>query len=1022
MKENADIISLFTHQAQRTPDSIALVFGNRSLTYLELDRRSDKIAGWLQGNGILAERLVAVCLDRSPDMIVAILGVLKAGAAYVPIDPAYPRERIGFILEDTAANIMITHARSAANPLLPDGSLIVQYVDQLEGENKDRPFLPCPPDPHRLAYVIYTSGSTGKPKGVAVERGSVAQLIRNQTNRFAICPQERILLFSSLCFDASVEQIFLALCNGAALVLFEEGLQLDTRRFEAFLQTASITHLHATPSFLENIDPARCPTIRRVIAGGETCSKTLATRWMHQVDFYNEYGPTETTVTATVLDCKTCIFDHLPTLPIGHPLPGTLAYILDENGEKPSPGAAGELYIAGSAVARGYLNRPELTAAVFLPDPLTPGCKMYRTGDRARCLDDGILEYLGRTDEQIKIRGYRIEPVEIETIMLQSPLIRQGVVLAKADHQGGSRLVGYVIPTQHFTRRGIMSWLSQKLPEYMIPSVWVQLDSLPLTATGKINRKDLPEPALSAGGDQPVTADEKEMIHIWKRLLGIEKFGLDETFFELGGHSLLLARLSVQLNEQFGVEFPPALLFEDPTVGKLTAFLSANRPTARGPEAHSPDPGFDGRMVLPAQRNFFIRHKLNPWESFPDSQIILEIKGSIHLPELENAIRRIIRENEALRTTYYFDKGKVFQQVHETFNFEVTPIHAGNNDIDAAIIQLTTPFDFGVAPLIRVFYILLPDAREFLYINAPHINSDGTTMNLIVREAADIYSGRGNGSSRLQYRAFQAYMHSYFESSLCSEAMAFWDGQFAAGIPASCFPPVLPVQRASGCPGTTVVRTLPPSLAADLNTYLKGKNLTKFHLFLAAWFLLLHEVTGATDILVMIPVQNRHKRGFENILGLLANVLVARMQIEAHTPLTAFLNRCREIWSGTVIHQDLPFAMVLERYKDKGYDLKKNPIGQTFFNYHTEETTYEMGDSRLEVYVPVRNKEVLPLAIDIHENGAGSIFRVSSAAGVYDIAALELMADRYSGIIGRIISHRPGTIQNVDEHEKRSFF
>ena len=493
--EDQTMVSLFEEQAAKNPSAIALVFQNEQLTYAGLNNKANQLAHYLQAKGVKPEMMVPFCMDRCLDMMVSILGILKAGAAYVPIDPEYPQERIRYMLEDIGATIILTKNKN--KQVIPANDYIEildldEYKDALQQEAQSNPGSKI--TSNSLAYIIYTSGSTGKPKGVMIEHGSVVNEALYQVKEFGIDATEKILQFSNIAFDASVEQYMLAFTSGATLVLIDKAVMGDQQQLISLLNKQSITHLHATPSFLEVLPVENYGSLKRVIAGGEPCSLALARNWAKHVSFYNEYGPTETTITIT--ECRYTNDLHASVMPIGKPLANSEVYVLDTHGAIVPIGIAGEIHIGGAQVGRGYLNLPGLTAEKFIADPFTnkPGARLYKTGDLGRWMPDGNLEYLGRIDDQVKIRGYRIELGEIESAVLQSNLVNQALVIAgqmgKGLHQ---QLVAYVVPGEHYNKQSLLDYVRKYLPDFMVPAFWIEIEAIPLNANGKVDKKALPD-------------------------------------------------------------------------------------------------------------------------------------------------------------------------------------------------------------------------------------------------------------------------------------------------------------------------------------------------------------------------------------------------------------------------------------------------------------------------------------------------------------------------------------------------
>lgn len=554
------VVDLFEEQVQKTPVNIAIVFESKGITYKELNEQANQLGNYLRENyNIKPDDLVGIKLERSEWLIITILGILKSGAAYVPIDPNYPQERIKYIENDTRCKIIIDEIE-LQNFYSQRGCYSITNPKKINSSTN-------------LAYVIYTSGTTGNPKGVMIENVSVINLIQSQSKIFAIRENERILQLSSYSFDASVEQIFLAMLNGSSLYILSKEILLDENELEKFIITNKITHFHAAPYILQKIKADHKYSLKRVIAGGDICSLELAGLWSKICDFYNEYGPTETTVTSTE-------YQHLKNnfLSIGRPISNTQVYILNDNFQPVPTGVSSKLYISGVGVARGYLNKPELTAEKFLVNPFIPGTKMYDTGDIGRWLPDGNIEFLGRKDDQVKIRGYRIELGEIEhVIMRYAESLKQALVIPKEYNQE-KVLVAYLVASHPIDKLMLRNFLRDRLPEYMVPIFYIILKALPLTFNGKVDKKALPdlveEDIPRKDYIAPRSKIEKELVVIWKEVLGIKRIGIADNFFELGGNSILLIKLFKILQTKFGHNILLADLFIYNNISSLAIFLN----------------------------------------------------------------------------------------------------------------------------------------------------------------------------------------------------------------------------------------------------------------------------------------------------------------------------------------------------------------------------------------------------------------------------------------------------------------
>ncbi|NEQ79121.1 MAG: amino acid adenylation domain-containing protein [Moorea sp. SIO2I5] len=572
------IHQLFEGQVEKTPDAVAVVFEQQQLTYRELNQRANQLAHYLRKLGVKPEVLVGICVERSLEMLVGVLGILKAGGAYVPLDPAYPQERLAYMLSDSQVSVLLTTENLSKK--LPEHQAHVVELDTdwelILHESSKNPLTEVKSE--NLAYVIYTSGSTGKPKGVMVVHRGLCNLAEELIRLFQVQSDSRVLQFVSLSFDVSISEIAMALCSGATLCLGTSASLLPGQALMQLLRKQAITHISLPSTVLAVLPTEELPDLHTIIVGGEACSTELVAKWSKNRSFFNAYGPTESTVTATVYECK----DPSQKPPIGRPLANTQIYILDSQGQPVPIGVPGELNIGGVGLARGYLNRPELTAQKFISNPFSnkSGDCLYKTGDLAQYLPDGNIEFLGRIDNQVKIRGFRIELGEIEAALLQHPAISEVVVLLREDHPGDKRIVAYLVFNQEQvpTINQIQNFLKNKLSNYMMPSAFVVLEVLPLTANGKLDRHALPapkgRPQLEEAYVMPQTEAERVIVAVWQEILQLEKVGINDNFFGIGGHSLLLIKIQAKLNEIFGKELSIINLFKYPTIKELAQYLS----------------------------------------------------------------------------------------------------------------------------------------------------------------------------------------------------------------------------------------------------------------------------------------------------------------------------------------------------------------------------------------------------------------------------------------------------------------
>ncbi|HEX7446278.1 MAG TPA: non-ribosomal peptide synthase/polyketide synthase [Pirellulales bacterium] len=782
----------FAEQAARRPDAAALVYGEQLLTYGELNRRANQLAHYLQSRGVGPETCVAIALERSMEMIVAVLGVLKAGGAYLPLDLNYPDERLRFMLDDARPAFVLCHNRKSEIQSLESARWLGQSLGdapaematgacspidfgsisaELAQQSTDNPALRAAE--HHLAYVIYTSGSTGIPKGVAVEHGSWANLAHAQRDLFLQTTDDRVLQFAPLSFDASVWEISLALASGAALVLSSPEALLPGEPLVQLLRDRRVTIATLPPSILAALPPAELPDLRLIISAGEACRAELVRQWGQGRRFVNAYGPTETTVCATAADCPA----NEPRPPIGRPLPNVRVDVLDARGRPVPIGVPGELYVGGAGVARGYLNQPELTAERFIDHRLSlresthlPGvgvgeARFYRTGDVVRWRPDGQLEFLGRADQQVKIRGFRIEPGEIEAVLRRHPAVREAAVVTREEQPGQPRLFAYVVSAgDNVSVAGLREYLRSQLPGYMAPASLILLDELPLSAHGKLDRAALPAPARHGGGSsdgprEPVSETEQALVEIWRQVLGLEQVGIDDNFFELGGDSIQTLAV-VSHARQRGIFFTPRQLFEQPTIAGLAAVASAS-------SAIDAEQGIVmGDVPLtPIQRWFFdtvgwASPTTAPFGETDESvssahptilsqEVLVEVTDTIDASLLEQALTVLVLHHDALRLRLY-RAGDGWRQVNAGVEVLSTAFWleqadqrglsaaAAEADTQRLLARLRARFDFESGPLVAAA-IITTDGASRLLLTIHHLVVDTVSWRIILEDLLTAY-------------------------------------------------------------------------------------------------------------------------------------------------------------------------------------------------------------------------------------------------------------------------------------------
>ncbi len=938
----ATLVELFEEQVRRSPGAVAVIYQEQELTYRELNERANRLAHLLIGEGVGPEDVVALALPRSPEMIVALLGILKAGAAYLPIDAEYPAERLTFMMEDAEPACLITTGEIMAHLpvwtgcLLLDQAELPKAIEQLPCGNPGRSLRP-----HNPAYIIYTSGSTGRSKGVVVTHRGIPSLSAAGIHQFGVTSESRVLQFASLSFDSSFYEIVMGLLSGAKLTLLGE----EERRGELLVKAMHkhrVTHATLPPVVVADFAEDQVIQLNTLIVAGEACPAEVAARWSEKCRMINAYGPTETTVCATTSGPLLGVGEP----PIGQPICNTRVYVLD-SGLGPVPvGVAGELYIAGAGLARGYLKRPALTADRFVGDPYgEPGMRMYRTGDLARWRADGNLEFLGRADQQVKIRGFRIEPGEIESALRELPEVAQAVVVAREDIPGEKRLTGYLVPApgRSIDSTSVRQQLARRLPDYMVPAAIVELQALPLTPNGKLDRKALPEPELISTSvwKAPRSPHEEILCSLFAEVLGLERVGIDDNFFELGGHSLLATRLVSRVRATLGAELAIRTLFESPSVAQLSPRLRESK-TGRAPLAPQQRPG---RLPLSyAQQRLWFLDRLGETSTEYNMPSALRLRGELDLKALEQTINTIISRHESLRTHFAEVEGEPVQVIEPEMRIELRVedlggLHRKQREarvIDALREEGGQPFDLGRGPLLRIKLLKLAERDHILIRTMHHIASDGWSEGVFNQELTLLYQafceGRENPLRPLavQYADFALWQRQWLEQEGLQGGLAYWKEQLA-GIPERL---ELPTDRVRPPVQTYEAELCQMKLnreqTAGLRMVSQTGQATLYMSMLGAFGVVLSRYSGQEEIVVGSPIANRQEAQLEEMIGFFVNTLVMRMRVNGEMSFEELMGEVRRVALEAYEHQDVPFERLVEELSPQR-SLNTTPIYQVVF-------------------------------------------------------------------------------------------
>lgn len=1033
------VYHLFERQAALTPEAIAAEFDHQTLTYGELNARANRLAHFLRSVGVGAESLVGICVERSLEMMVGLLGILKAGGAYVPLDPAFPRERLAFMIEDANVPFLLTQQKLVSD--LPQHQAKLVCIDSdwelIAKESAENPSHdPIGSAADHPAYLIYTSGSTGKPKGVEIGHRALTNFLCSVSSEPGLTADDVLLSVTTLSFDIAALELYLPLIVGARLVIVSRDVASDGNKLKQRLAQTGATVVQATPATWRMLIDAgwQGDGQLKVLCGGESLSRALADQLLERSgSLWNMYGPTETTIWSTLRRVE--VGDG--PISIGRPLANTQVYLLDRN-RRPVPiGVAGELHIGGDGLARGYLKRPELTSEKFIPNPFDddPAARLYKTGDLARYLPDGNIECLGRIDDQVKLRGFRIELGEIEAVLRQHEAVRESVVVAREDVPGDRRLVAYVVPATGVSAdtKKLRAFLQDKLPEYMIPSVVVELAELPLTPNGKVNRRALPAPDYDAQLQKnyvaPRTLTEELLCGIWAEVLKVSRVGVDDNFFELGGHSLLATQVVSRILPAFSVQLPLRALFEAPTVAGMAERIEALRGEPSTPEASSiPRTARNGSAPLSfGQQSFWFLDSLTPNTSLYNIFRALRLRGRLEVSALRQALDGLMARHESLRTVFASVNGQPVQVVVEDQKFQLSetdllhlPSAARELELQNLLkTEVQVPFDLAHGPLVRATLFRLDAEENVLLLSMHHIVADDWSMGIFSRELEKLYDGFVSNQPfqlpdlPIQYADFAQWQHAESQKSSLEKQLQYWKQQLAGA------PPLLELptdrQRPSGPTfrGAHHALTLPVELRDQLVKLSQHEGVSLFMVLLAAFQTLLAQYSGQEDIVVGSPIAGRNRLETENLIGHFINTLVLRTSLSGDPTFSELVGRVRDVALGAYAHQETPFEKLVEELQPER-NLSYTPLFQVMFVFQNASPS-ELNLSGLAITTEELNNETAPLdlTLEARETAAGVRCVFEYKTDLFDNTTIERIAERFQLLLEKVVVDPAQNISSV---------
>ena len=942
------VADLVEDQVERRPTALAVVAREGSLTYAELDACANRLAHHLQSLGVGPELVVGVCVERSLEMAVGFLGVLKAGGACLPLDPSYPPERLALMLADSATPVVLVGPHLLGR-LPPHGARTVSLdADGADAAAVAR--LPSRPPvrqvaPDNLAYVIYTSGSTGEPKGVMLTHRGLVNHNRAIARLFELRPSDRVLQFCSISFDVSIEELFPSWSSGATVVLRADDLPTLGPDWLAWLRKHGVTVLNLPTAYwhewgrdLQSMEEPVPADVRLVVVGGEKVLGSGYRTWLavggDGARWLNAYGPAEASVTVTAYEPPRGSGLDGRDPPIGRPVAGATLHILDERGSPVDEGGAGELCVGGDGLARGYLRRPDLTAERFVPDPFSdrPGSRLYRTGDLGRRLPSGDIEFVDRLDHQLKVRGFRIESGEVETALVGHPVISEAVVLAREDAPGDRRLVAYVVAGDGATPSAseLRRYLSDRLPAYMVPTAFVALDAFPQTPNGKVDRAALPAPPhtrphLANEWVAPRTATEEALASIWSGVLGIGGVGVEDDFFELGGHSLLATQVIARAREAFATDVPLQAIFEAPTIAGLAAVIESR--TDRHPVAPPlvPQPRPPGARIplsLAQEQMLGLELEATP-PGLYNVTALHRFSEPVEIDALRRALDYMLQRHESLRTGVRVDDDGAYQVIAPVAEVKLTVSEIGvpaGEEADAELQRRITeqdarPFDLATPPLFRAQLIGLSARASQLVVTFDHLICDMTSAYVFLGEVTTAYEALADDRAPelsplpVQYADYAIWQRRWLTEERLAAQYEYWR-DVLSGMPMG---PAVPFDHVPATPTRRIRRrpvAVPPELYRPLQGVARSARATPFVVVAAAVKALLSRHGGRTDIVLSTTLSGRQRNECEGLIGMFAGVGRMRTDMAGDPTFAALVERVRDTVLGLFEHQDIPFMKV----------------------------------------------------------------------------------------------------------------
>lgn len=926
------LLELFKRQVQDAPNQVALRFKYEKITYQELNKLSNQVARNLLEYGIRPHKRVGILSNTSIEMIAGLLGVMKAGGTFVPIDPNYPKERITYIIKDSKMEFLLLDPTVIVD-ISFEGTLI--HLDDQELYHGDATDIELTILPDQLAYIIYTSGSTGTPKGVMVQHKSILSSLYWRRLEYDFNSSDCSLQLFSFAFDGFITSFFTPLLSGSQIVLLPNAALKDIMELKESLIIHKVTHFITTPSFyarlIEILEASEIPHLRVVALAGEPLHEELVRKSVKKIphlEIVNEYGPTENSVVTTIARN----IQLAEKISIGSSLPHSNIYIMNNQMRLQPLGVIGEICISGDGLATGYLNNEELTREKFIKHPNFPEERIYKTGDLGRWLPDGTIEFIGRLDNQVKIRGFRIELNEIEKVLLKYSCVQKAVVIDRVDKEGSKYLCAYIVSSTPIDISNLKDYLKTTLPEYMIPTSFLEIDEIPLTITGKLNIKALPEPKIhsSSTNSEPKTELQARLIALWEDILDIPEgqLSIRDNLFSLGAHSLKIASFIAKAYKEINVVIPIHEIFARPTLLELSQFIQGDEKVEFISIERAPIQSY--YPLSSSQRRMFILNNFRGKNVSYNMPGAVLIKGKLNRGRLEGALKALVSRHESLRTCFVSVDGQLHQKILPEITLPITYSEASGVAVTNIVSDFVKPFDLATAPLFRMKLIRTSDDSHIMLIDMHHIISDGISVQILIEEFGQLYDGLALPELSIQYKDYATWQSKFLDSEEMKKQEKYWLGQFENE------PTVLQIDTDYQRPlikdhaGDVISFSIEADVAEGLGHIAKSQGATLFMVLLAAYNILLHRYSGQEDIVVGSPISGRRHEDLKGIIGMFVNTLAFRSYPMGEKSFTSFLVELKETVLNGLENQDYPLENIIDKLNSRR-DLSRNPLFDTMF-------------------------------------------------------------------------------------------